>query len=139
MTAPHCIKPASITITASIAACIGCLCVATVPTERCALRPDANEAASVPDLQGGFWQGKETTMTTTIETSIVRRAPGMEFDVSIAGNPGRPLVLMLHGFCVSRHYWESQAVALAEAGYFAAARNQRGYAPGARPDPAEHR
>ena len=77
-------------------------------------------------------------MTTTIETSIVRRAPGMEFDVSIAGNPGRPLVLMLHGFCVSRHYWESQAVALAEAGYFAAARNQRGYAPGARPDPAEH-
>src|SRR5580704_10629553 len=34
MTAPHCIKPDSITITASIAACIGCWCVATVPTER---------------------------------------------------------------------------------------------------------
>ena len=80
---------------------------------------------------------KETTMTTTIETRIVRTAPGMEFDVSVAGDPIRPLVLMLHGFCVSRHYWESQAVALAEAGYFAAAPNQRGYAPGARPDPAE--
>jgi pimeloyl-ACP methyl ester carboxylesterase len=39
---------------------------------------------------------------------------------------------------VSRHYWDAQAVALAEAGYFAAAPNQRGYAPGARPDPAEH-
>ena len=76
-------------------------------------------------------------MTTTIETRIVRTAPGMEFDVSVAGDPVRPLVLMLHGFCVSRHYWESQAVALAEAGYFAAAPNQRGYAPGARPDPAE--
>src|SRR5262249_36036596 len=34
MTAPHCIKPASITITASIAASIACWCVATVPTER---------------------------------------------------------------------------------------------------------
>jgi pimeloyl-ACP methyl ester carboxylesterase len=77
-------------------------------------------------------------MTTTIETRIVRTAPGMEFDVSVAGDPERPLVLMLHGFCVSRHYWESQAIALAGAGYFAAAPNQRGYAPGARPDPAEH-
>src|SRR5947199_7564701 len=34
MTAPHCIRPDSITIIASIAACIGCWCVATVPTER---------------------------------------------------------------------------------------------------------
>src|SRR5260370_35274737 len=48
MTAPHCIKPASITITASIAVFIGCLCVATVPTERRTLRPDANEAADFP-------------------------------------------------------------------------------------------
>src|ERR1700722_12165151 len=88
--------------------------------------------------RGRFWRGKETTMTTTIETRIVRTAPGMEFDVSVAGDPGRPLVLMLHGFCVSRHYRESQVVALAEAGYFAAAPNQRGNAPGARPDPAEH-
>ena len=77
-------------------------------------------------------------MTMTIETRIVRTAPGMDFDVSVAGDPNRPLVLMLHGFCVSRHYWDAQAVALAEAGYFAAAPNQRGYAPGARPDPAEH-
>ena len=46
-------------------------------------------------------------MTTTIETRIVRTAPGMEFDVSVAGDPVRPLVLMLHGFCVSRHYWEA--------------------------------
>ena len=37
-------------------------------------------------------------MTTTIETRIVRTAPGMEFDVSVAGDPVRPLVLMLHGF-----------------------------------------
>ena len=34
MIAPRCIKPASITITANIAAYIGCWCVATVPAER---------------------------------------------------------------------------------------------------------
>src|SRR5262245_19031529 len=42
MTAPHCIKPDSTTITVSIAACIGCWCVATGPTESCrsaGLRP----------------------------------------------------------------------------------------------------
>jgi pimeloyl-ACP methyl ester carboxylesterase len=82
--------------------------------------------------------GRESTMTTTIETRIVRTAPGMDFDVSVAGDPSRPLVLMLHGFCVSRHYWEAQVAALAEAGYFAAAPNQRGYAPGARPPAAQH-
>ena len=32
----------------------------------------------------------------------------------------------------------AERAALAGAGYFAAAPNQRGYAPGARPDPAEH-
>ena len=98
---------------ASIAACIGCWCVAIVLTER-----------------GDFGRARKPTMTTTIETRIVRTAPGVEFDVSVAGDPSRPLVFMLHGFCVSRHYWEAQAIALAEAGYFAAAPNQRGYAPG---------
>jgi hypothetical protein len=34
MTAPRCIKPGLITITANIAAFIECLCVATVPAER---------------------------------------------------------------------------------------------------------
>ena len=64
--------------------------------------------------------------------------PGLTFEALVSGEADATLVLLLHGFCVSRHYWESQAVALAEAGYFAAAPNQRGYAPGARPDPAEH-
>ena len=62
----------------------------------------------------------------------------MAFDALIAGDPSRPLVLMPHGFCVSRHHWDAQVLAVAEAGYFAAAPNQRGYAhrrsrPGSRP------
>jgi hypothetical protein len=37
-------------------------------------------------------------MPTTIKTRIVRTAPRMEFDLSVACDSSRPLVLMLHGF-----------------------------------------
>ncbi len=69
-----------------------------------------------------------------IETRMIETAPGMVFDVSAAGTPGAPLVLMLHGFCVSRYYWDYQVPVLGEAGYYVLAPNQRGYAEGARPD-----
>ena len=49
-----------------------------------------------------------------------------------------PLVLMLHGFGVSQFFWDAQVDAVAQAGYFAVAPNQRGYAAGARPDPTDH-
>jgi pimeloyl-ACP methyl ester carboxylesterase len=39
---------------------------------------------------------------------------------------------------VSRFYWDAQLPALAAAGYFAVAPNQRGYSAEARPDPADH-
>jgi pimeloyl-ACP methyl ester carboxylesterase len=72
-----------------------------------------------------------------IETRNVETAPGLVFDVSIAGSPSAPLVLLLHGFGVSRYFWNAQVKALGEAGFFAVAPNQRGYAAGARPDPAD--
>jgi pimeloyl-ACP methyl ester carboxylesterase len=72
-----------------------------------------------------------------IEIRNIETAPGLIFDASVAGSDGAPLVLLLHGFCVSRHYWSNQLPALAQAGFYAVAPNQRGYAPGARPDPAE--
>ena len=56
-----------------------------------------------------------------IETRRIETAPGLVFDVSVAGDADMPLVLMLHGFCVSRHFWNNQLPALAEAGYFAVA------------------
>jgi alpha-beta hydrolase superfamily lysophospholipase len=43
-------------------------------------------------------------------------------------NNDGPLVLMLHGFGVSRHLWNARVEAIAQAGYKTAARNQRGYA-----------
>jgi len=72
-----------------------------------------------------------------IETRNIGTAPGLVFDASVAGPETAPLVLMLHGFCVSRHFWDNQIPALVAAGCFVVAPNQRGYAAGARPDPAE--
>lgn len=60
-------------------------------------------------------------------------ANGHVFDVDVAGEPGRPLVLLLHGFPQTSYSYRHELPALAAAGYFAAAPNQRGYSPGARP------
>ena len=60
--------------------------------------------------------------------------PGLTFDALVAGKPGAPLALLLHGFAESMHCWRAQVAALAGAGYRAVAPSQRGYSPGARPD-----
>ncbi len=71
------------------------------------------------------------------ELRKIETGPGLVFDASVAGDPAAPLVLLLHGFAVSRHIYDAQVPALAEAGFFAVAPDQRGYSPGARPDPAD--
>jgi pimeloyl-ACP methyl ester carboxylesterase len=73
-----------------------------------------------------------------ITVQSIRTEPGLTFDVSTAGPADGPLVLMLHGFGVSRYFWDAQVEALGRAGYHAVAPNQRGYALEARPDPADH-
>jgi pimeloyl-ACP methyl ester carboxylesterase len=73
-----------------------------------------------------------------IDTRRIRTAPGLVFDASVGGQDDRPLVLMLHGFGVSRFFWNAQIRALPSVGYFVVAPNQRGYAVDARPDPADH-
>lgn len=70
-----------------------------------------------------------------VELRKIETAPGFVFDALVGGPADAPLVLMLHGFAESMHTWEAQVVALAQAGYHAIAPNQRGYSPGARPDP----
>jgi len=55
------------------------------------------------------------------------------FDLATAGDPGAPLVLMLHGFPQTNYSWRHQLQPLADAGYLAVAPNQRGYSRGARP------
>jgi pimeloyl-ACP methyl ester carboxylesterase len=72
-----------------------------------------------------------------IELRRIETGPGLVFDVSAAGDAAAPLVLLLHGFAVSRHLYDAQVPALAQGGFFAVAPNQRGYSAGARPDPAD--
>ena len=55
------------------------------------------------------------------EVRQIETAPGLVFDVSVGGPDDGAPVLMLHGFCVSRHYYTAQVEALAAAGYRAIA------------------
>src|SRR3954452_5100564 len=63
--------------------------------------------------------------------------PGLSFEALVAGEPGAPLVLLLHGFAESMNCWRAQLGALADMGYRAVAPSQRGYSPAARPDTAD--
>src|SRR3954471_12680000 len=68
--------------------------------------------------------------------SKVATGSGLVFDALIDGPDGAPLVLLLHGFAESFHTWDAQIAALASK-YRVVAPSQRGYSPGARPDPAD--
>jgi pimeloyl-ACP methyl ester carboxylesterase len=68
----------------------------------------------------------------------ITTSPSLTFDALVAGEQGAPLVLLLHGFAESMHCWRAQTASLADMGYRAIAPSQRGYSPGARPDPRDH-
>ena len=72
-----------------------------------------------------------------MESTGIKTRSGLTFTADVAGSAGGPLVLLLHGFPESRHSWRAALPALAAAGYRAVAPDQRGYSPGARPDPAD--
>ena len=62
---------------------------------------------------------------------------GVELDVQVAGTPGNPAIILLHGFPESHRTWRHQVPALAEAGYFVLAPDQRGYARSSKPEGVE--
>ena len=71
-----------------------------------------------------------------VESGELKTRSGLTFTIDAAGPAGGVLVLLLHGFPESRHSWRAALPELAKAGYRAVAPDQRGYSPGARPDPA---
>jgi len=71
------------------------------------------------------------------ETIGLTTQSGLTFTADVAGPAGGPLVLLLHGFPESRHSWRAALPVLADAGYRCVAPDQRGYSPGARPDPGD--
>ncbi len=72
-----------------------------------------------------------------LELRKITTKDGLTFDAWVEGPESGEIVLLLHGFPQSRHAWRAQVPALAAAGYRAIAPDQRGYSPGARPDPAD--
>lgn len=64
---------------------------------------------------------------------------GLALTAWLAGPEDGELVVCLHGFPQSRHTWQAQLPALAQAGYRVLAPDQRGYSPGARPPPDDPR
>jgi pimeloyl-ACP methyl ester carboxylesterase len=72
-----------------------------------------------------------------MKETIELEARGLTFTTDIAGPEDGALVLLLHGFPQTRHAYRHELPALAEAGFRAAAPDQRGYSPGARPDGIE--
>jgi len=72
-----------------------------------------------------------------VETTAIKTESGLTFTTDVAGPAGGALVLLLHGFPESRHSWREALPVLAAAGYRVVAPDQRGYSPGARPDPGD--
>jgi pimeloyl-ACP methyl ester carboxylesterase len=72
-----------------------------------------------------------------METTMIDVPGGLSFTADVAGPARGDLVLLLHGFPESRHSWREALPRLGAAGYRAVAPDQRGYSPGARPDPKD--
>ena len=72
-----------------------------------------------------------------VETIGLTTRSGLTFTADASGPTDGPLVLLLHGFPESRNSWREALPVLGAAGYRCLAPDQRGYSPGARPDPAD--
>jgi pimeloyl-ACP methyl ester carboxylesterase len=67
--------------------------------------------------------------------AIAIETPAMKFEAFVEGSESGELVLMLHGFPQFANAWLPLMHSIAKAGFRAAAVNQRGYSPEARPEP----
>ncbi|PXA97014.1 alpha/beta hydrolase [Nostoc sp. 3335mG] len=62
---------------------------------------------------------------------------GVELDVAIAGDPGRPAMIFLHGFPESHRTWRHQLAELSR-DHFVVAPDQRGFARSSKPEGVEN-
>jgi pimeloyl-ACP methyl ester carboxylesterase len=68
-----------------------------------------------------------TTLPPGVQARLVANVNGLTVNMLEAGTPGRPLVLLLHGFPNLGYSWRKVMPALAAAGYYAVAPDLRGY------------
>jgi pimeloyl-ACP methyl ester carboxylesterase len=71
----------------------------------------------------------QATVTEGVRSRVIPNGNGLEMHILEAGfgEPGRPLVLFLHGFPELAYSWRKQLLPLAAAGYHVVAPDQRGY------------
>lgn len=62
-----------------------------------------------------------------LRARVIRHVNGLHMHVLEAGEPGRPLILLLHGFPELAYSWRHVMGPLAAAGYHVVAPDQRGY------------
>jgi len=67
------------------------------------------------------------TLDPCIESRRYSPVNGLDMHVLQAGDPGNPLILLLHGFPELSYSWRKVMPALAARGYFVVAPDQRGY------------
>jgi epoxide hydrolase A/B len=87
----------------------------------------ANQAPSSAPVVGG----KATPSEVTHRTLMLN---GLKFHIAEAGQRGRPLVLLCHGWPECWYSWRNQLPALAEAGFRAVAPDMRGFGQTDAPD-----
>ena len=69
----------------------------------------------------------EAPVVDGVRSRFVDTATGLRMHLMEAGTPGRPVLLLLHGFPELAYSWRHQLPVLAEAGYHVIAPDQRGY------------
>lgn len=67
------------------------------------------------------------TLDAAIRSRFVEDVNGLRVHILEAGDPGRPLLLLLHGFPELAYSWRRVMPLLADAGYYVVAPDQRGY------------
>src|SRR5215217_1014294 len=70
---------------------------------------------------------EEHVLPPGIRARFVDNTNGLAMHVLEAGRPGAPLVVLLHGFPELAYSWRKVMPALARAGYYVIAPDQRGY------------
>lgn len=69
----------------------------------------------------------EAPVVDGVRSRFVDTATGLRMHLLEAGTPGRPVLLLLHGFPELAYSWRHQLPVLAEVGYHVIAPDQRGY------------
>ncbi|KAI1259000.1 Alpha/Beta hydrolase protein [Xylariaceae sp. FL1019] len=85
------------------------------------------ESESIGDASGREFPPMKLPAGVTEDYINCQKSCGLNWHVLKAGTPGKPLVLFCHGYPELAYSWRKIIGAIAEAGYYCVAMDQRGY------------